>query len=112
MRPSGPSPATRVPGAVAVLFTVCLVVLPVVRDQIVRSEPVYPDSVYANSIRDWGSIPPFSDDVSSSCSPATSTRIMAHLRELAPPKEMLTLLTATKDIDISEAAVLAKLVLS
>jgi hypothetical protein len=37
---------------------------------------------------------------------------MAHLRELAPPKKMLTLLTATKDIDISEAAVLAKLVLS
>lgn len=37
---------------------------------------------------------------------------MAHLRELAPRKEMLTLLIATKDIDISEAAVLAKLVLS
>jgi len=69
-------------------------------------------SIPSASIRDWGSIPPFSDDVSSSCSPATSTRIMAHLRELAPPKEMLTLLTATKDIDISEAAVLAKLVLS
>ena len=37
---------------------------------------------------------------------------MAHLRELAPRKKMLTLLTATKDIDVSEAAVLAKLVLS
>ena len=43
---------------------------------------------------------------------APSTTIMAHLRELAPRKEMLTLLIATKDIDISEAAVLAKLVLS
>jgi hypothetical protein len=31
---------------------------------------------------------------------------MAHLRELAPRKKMLTLLTATKDIDISETAVL------
>jgi hypothetical protein len=30
---------------------------------------------------------------------------MAHLRELAPRKKMLTLLTATKHIDISEAAV-------
>ena len=37
---------------------------------------------------------------------------LAHLRELAHRKKMLTLLTATKDIDISEAAVLAKLVLS
>ena len=36
---------------------------------------------------------------------------MAHLRELAHRKKMLTLPTATKDIDISEAAVL-KLVLS
>ena len=35
-----------------------------------------------------------------------------HLRELPHRKTMLTLLTATKDIDISEAAVLAKLVLS
>ena len=34
--------------------------------------------------------------------------MMAHLRELAPRKKMLPLLTATKDIDISEAAVLAK----
>ena len=76
-----------------------------------RSELFYPGSVYVKSIRDWGSIPLFSDDVSSSCSPATSTRIMAHLRELAPRKKMLTLLTATKDID-SEAAVLAKVVLS
>jgi hypothetical protein len=110
MRPSAPSPATRVPGAVAVLFTVCLVVLPVVRDQIVQS--LFTQILYMSIPRDWGSIPPFSDDVSSSCSPATSTRIMAHLRELAPPKKMLTLLAATKDIDISEAAVLAKLVLS
>ena len=31
---------------------------------------------------------------------------------MRPRKNMLTLLTATKDIDISEAAVLAKLVLS
>jgi hypothetical protein len=30
----------------------------------------------------------------------------------SPRKKMLTLLTATEDIDISEAAVLAKLVLS
>jgi hypothetical protein len=38
---------------------------------------------------------------------------MGHLRELASRKKMLTLLTATKDIDISEAAVPApKLVLS
>jgi hypothetical protein len=37
---------------------------------------------------------------------------LTHLRELAHRKKMLTLLTATKDIDISEAAVLAKLVLS
>jgi hypothetical protein len=73
---------------------------------------VYPGSVYVKSIRDWGSIPPFSDDVSSSFSSATSTRIMAHLRELAPRKKMLTLLTATTDIDISEAAALAKVVLS
>ena len=36
---------------------------------------------------------------------------MAHLRELAPRKAMLTLLIATKGIDFSEAAVLAKLVL-
>ena len=36
---------------------------------------------------------------------------LTHLRELARQKKMLTLLTATKDIDISEAAVLAKLVL-
>ena len=35
-----------------------------------------------------------------------------HLRELPHRKTMLTLLTATKDIDISEAAVLAKLLLS
>jgi uncharacterized protein YeaO (DUF488 family) len=34
---------------------------------------------------------------------------LAHLRELAHQR-MLTLLTATKDVDISEAAVLAKLV--
>jgi len=37
---------------------------------------------------------------------------MAHLRELAPRKKMLTLLPATRDIDTSEAAVLTKLVLS
>jgi uncharacterized protein YeaO (DUF488 family) len=48
---------------------------------------------------------------------APSTRVEArcrgeHLRELPHRKKMLTLLTATKDIDISEAAVLAKLVLS
>jgi uncharacterized protein YeaO (DUF488 family) len=35
-----------------------------------------------------------------------------HLRELPHRKKMLTLLTATKDIAISEAAVLAKLVVS
>ena len=39
-------------------------------------------------------------------------QILAHLRELAHRKTMLTLLTATKDIGISEAAVLAELVLS
>ena len=39
-------------------------------------------------------------------------QILAHLRELAHRKSMLTLLTATKDTDISEAAVLAELVLS
>ena len=43
---------------------------------------------------------------------AELTRQLAHLRELAPRKKMLTLLTPTKDIAISEAAVLAKLVLS
>ncbi|HEX7430265.1 MAG TPA: hypothetical protein VF328_26030, partial [Mycobacterium sp.] len=43
---------------------------------------------------------------------AELTRLLAHLRELAPWKKMLTLLTPTKDIAISEAAVLAKLVLS
>jgi uncharacterized protein YeaO (DUF488 family) len=43
---------------------------------------------------------------------AELTRLLAHLRELAPRKKMLTLLTPTKDIAISEAAVLAKLVLS
>jgi uncharacterized protein YeaO (DUF488 family) len=37
---------------------------------------------------------------------------LAHLRELAHRKKMLTLLIATTDVDISEAAVLAKLVLS
>ena len=36
---------------------------------------------------------------------------MAHLRELAHRKKMLTLHTATTDIDVGEAAVLAKLVL-
>jgi hypothetical protein len=36
---------------------------------------------------------------------------LAHLRELAHRKKMLTLLIAITDIDISEAAVLAKLVL-
>ena len=36
---------------------------------------------------------------------------MAHLRGLAQRKKVLTLVTATKDIDISEIAVLAKLVL-
>jgi uncharacterized protein YeaO (DUF488 family) len=35
---------------------------------------------------------------------------LAHLRELAH-RQMLTLLTATKDVDISEAAVLAELVI-
>jgi uncharacterized protein YeaO (DUF488 family) len=35
---------------------------------------------------------------------------LTHLRELAR-QQMLTLLTATKDVDISEAAVLAKLVI-
>jgi hypothetical protein len=34
-----PISAAIVVGAVAVLFTVCLVVLPVVRDQIVQGEP-------------------------------------------------------------------------
>jgi hypothetical protein len=43
---------------------------------------------------------------------AELTRLLAHLRELAPRKKMLTLLTPTKDIAIGEAAVLAKLVLS
>ena len=38
------------------------------------------------------------------------TAALAHLRELALER-MLTLLTATKDVDISEAAVLAKLVI-
>ena len=43
---------------------------------------------------------------------APSTRVEArcrgeHLRELPHRKKMLTLLTATKDIDISEAAVVA-----
>ena len=37
---------------------------------------------------------------------------LAHLRELAHRKKVLTLLTTTKDIDTSEAATLAKLVLS
>jgi uncharacterized protein YeaO (DUF488 family) len=37
---------------------------------------------------------------------------LAHLRELTHRKKRHTLLTATKDIDISEADVLAKLVLS
>ena len=36
---------------------------------------------------------------------------VAHLRGLAQRKKVLTLVTATKDIDISEIAVLAKLVL-
>ena len=36
----------------------------------------------------------------------------APLRELGPGKKMLTLLTATKDVDISEAAAQAELVLS
>ncbi|HEX7426593.1 MAG TPA: hypothetical protein VF328_06375 [Mycobacterium sp.] len=40
---------------------------------------------------------------------AELTRLLAHLRELAPWKKMLT---PTKDIAISEAGVLAKLVLS
>lgn len=35
---------------------------------------------------------------------------LAHLRELAREKSMLTLLTATKDYEISEAAVLANLI--
>jgi hypothetical protein len=41
-------PATRVPGAVAVLFTVCPVVLPVVRDQIVQSLAVPSTDVVAS----------------------------------------------------------------
>jgi len=36
---------------------------------------------------------------------------LAHPRGLAQRKKVLTLVTATKDIDISEVAVLAKLVL-
>ncbi|BCZ23802.1 hypothetical protein MTY59_36570 [Mycobacterium senriense] len=69
-------------------------------------------ALYVSSPSATGAASALSDGVSSWCSRATSTRIMAHLRELAPRKKMLTLLPATRDVDTREAAGLTKLVLS
>lgn len=95
--------ATRRPAA-SRLFHRLPVVLPVVRDQIVQN--LFTQVLYMSSPSATAAASALSDDVSSSCSPATSTRTMAHLRELAPRKKMLTLLPATRDVDTSEAAVL------